>query len=479
MSEELGLTVKKAEDFGKWYLEVIKKSDIVDERVPIKGCNVLLPTGWWLWKNIMDKLDDILMQIGCQNYYFPLFIPERFLKKEAEHFKGFVPEVAWVTMAGKVKLAERMAIRPTSEIIMYEMLKTWIRAYTDLPLKINQYCNIVRWDTKMTKPLIRDREFLWHETHCTLATEKEAQDEVKIALNIYRELVSEILGLEYIELVRPDWDKFPGAEYSVALEGVLPDGKILQFGTVHYLGQKFTKALGIKFLDKDGKKNYPYQLSYGVTTRLLGALVAVHGDDHGLIIPPAIAPLQVVIIPIYTGITKTKVLQKAGEILGRLEGAGYKAHLDDREQYTPGFKFHEWELKGVPIRIEIGPKDIENRQVTFVRRDFLERTAIPESNIEQQMVELADSIYFQLHKRALESLKIQDVSDYKELKEKLLEGGFVRANFCMTQACAEKLKESTGADVRGTLFGKEEKPKGKCAVCGKEAKARVYIARTY
>jgi len=479
MSSEEGIKTKKAQDFGKWYLEVISKSDVVDERVPIKGSNILMPTGMEMWHAMMDRLDELLKGIGVQNYYFPLFIPEKLLKKEAAHFKGFVPEVAWVTHAGKTKLSERMAIRPTSEIIMYEMFKLWIRSYKDLPLKVNQYANIVRWDTKMTKPLIRDREFLWHETHSAHATEEEADKEVKVALGIYNKLVSGMLGLEYLELDRPEWDRFPGAEQSVALDAVMPDGKILQVGTVHNLGQKFSQAVGIRFVDKDGNKRLPYQLSYGIATRLIGAVVGIHGDDKGLIIPPAAAPVQIVIVPIYTNESKSKVMQKCGEILGRLEEKDFRVHLDAREQYTPGYKFHEWELKGVPVRIEIGPKDIEKGQVTLVRRDFLERIAVPEDKLEEQLLEVMDSIGFQLQKRAKELLKVSDAKDLKEIKNKAEDGGFIRVDFCMKESCAKKLKTQTQLSVRGNLFGKNEKAGKTCAVCGKAAKEKVYLAHAY
>lgn len=473
----LGLNFKKNENFGEWYLEVLKKSDIVDERVPIKGFNVLMPEGYEIWHIMMDRLDSMLKKIGVQNYYFPLLIPERFLKKEAEHFKGFTPETAWVTHAGETKLDEKLAIRPTSETIMYEMFKLWIRSYQDLPLKVNQYTNIVRWDTKSTKPLIRDREFLWHETHSAHATAEEAESEVDEALKIYRSLITGLLGIDYLEFVRPEWDKFAGADYSVALDAVMPDGKLLQIGTVHYLGQNFSKPLEMVYLDNDGKKKLTYQVCYGVTTRLLGALIGIHGDDRGLILPPEIAPVQIVIVPIYTKDTREKVLEKAGEIFGKLEKS-YRVRLDDSDK-TPGFKFHHHELKGVPLRIEIGPKDIEKKQVTLVRRDFLEKIPVEEEKLEKQITEAFDSVFLQLKKRSEENLKITDAKDYDELKSGLNKGGFVRINFCMRESCADKIKADTKAEVRGTLFSIEEKVTGKCAVCGEKATAKAYVARAY
>jgi prolyl-tRNA synthetase len=479
--EELGITYKKKADFGKWYLEVIAKSDIVDERVPIKGVNVILPNGWRIWHSMMERLDDMLQEAGVENYTFPLFIPERMLKAEAAHFKGFVPEVAWVTHVGDEKLEEKLAIRPTSETIMYEMFRLWIRSWKDLPKKVNQYVNIVRWDTKMTKPLIRDREFQWHETHTAYATKEEAEADIMLSLNIYSRLIRGTLGLEYLELKRPDWDKFPGAEYSVALDALMPDGKSLQIGTTHFLGQKFSKMMDIKFLDQQGKHQMPWQNSYGITTRLLGALIAIHGDDKGLIIPPAIAPIQAVIVPIYTAGEKLEVMKKCSEVLGKLEIGDWRVHMDDRESHSPGFKFHEWEMLGVPIRIEIGPRDVHEGKVSMVRRDFLERVSVPEDSIEQQLKETADSMFFQLTKRAAEGLIVRDASDWKELKTELDNGGFVRIPFCGSEKDGKKVKDELKADVKGTLFSAKEKPepKARCAVCGSAAKELAYIARSY
>ncbi len=478
--EHLGITVPK-KNFQEWYLEAIAKCDMVDTRVPIKGVNVILPNGWNIWHSMMDRLDDFLSEIGVKNYIFPLFIPERFLKREASHFKGFTPEVVWVTHAGDEKLEEKMAVRPTSETIMYEMFRLWIRSYQNLPLKVNQYVNVVRWDTKMTKPLIRDREFQWHETHSAHATREEAEKEIMLSLNVYSRLVRGALGIEYLELKRPEWDKFPGAEYSVALDALMPDGKALQIGTTHFLGQNFSKMFDIQFLDEKGKRQNPWQITYGITTRLLGALVGVHGDDRGLIIPPGVAPVQIVIVPIYVAGEKEAVMNKCSQLSGRLEAAGWRVHLDDREDKSPGFKFHEWELKGVPIRIEIGPKDLHAGQVSIVRRDFLERAAVPEDLVDQKLTEISDSIFFQLTKRSMEGLKVSDAGSWKELEAELKKGGFVRIPFCSQQKDGEKIKEELKADVKGTLFKSAENPapKAKCAVCGKGAKVLAYVARSY
>ncbi len=332
----------------------------------------------------------------------------------------------------------------------------------------------------MTKPLLRSREFIFIESHTAQKTFKEAEDQVAEDMKIFDTVVKEGLGIQFLLFKRPQWDKFPGAEDSYAFETIMPDGKILQVGTTHNLGQKFAKVFDINFMDKDKKKKYVYQTCFGPgISRIVGGLFAIHGDDKGLIIPPAVAPLQIVIIPVFTKETKTEVMKEAGELLGRIVELGYRVYLDDREQHTPGFKFHEWELKGVPLRIEIGPKDIEENKFSLVRRDFLERMTVDQDKLEQQIMETLESIGFQLQKRATELMTVKDAENYTELKEILKEGGFVRIPFCMNEKCANKLKTDTTAEVRGTLFGEHEKAKGKCAICGKPGKEMVYVARAY
>jgi len=480
MSEELGLSVKKSEDFGKWYLEVLEKAEVVDTRYGVKGFLVYMPLGMLTIKEIYDLFENELEIKNHKPTLFPVVIPQSYLKKESEHIKGFEKEVFWITHAGKNKLTERMCLRPTSETAMYPIFSLWIRSHLRLPLKLYQSTAMYRYETKMTKPLMRGREFLWIEAHTAQKTWEDAENQVKEDMEVFKKISTDNLCLPFILLKRPQWDKFPGAEDTYAFETILPDGMSSQIGTTHNLGEKFAKVFNIKYTDNQKRKKYVNQTCYGIGIgKILGALISVHGDDRGLILPPVIAPVQIVIVPIYTANTKTKVMEKCGEILGKLEEKEFRVHLDDREQYTPGFKFNEWELKGVPLRIEIGPIDIENHKITFVRRDFLERVSIDEEKLEEFVLETLDSIGFQLRKRAAESMIIEDAKDYKDLKNKLKTGGFIRIPFCMKENCAKKLKNETTAEVRGTLFGKTEKTEGKCVICGKKAKEMVYIAKAY
>jgi prolyl-tRNA synthetase len=335
----------------------------------------------------------------------------------------------------------------------------------------------------MTKPLLRSREIIWLEAHDVQKTKEDCADQVKEDMEIFNNMVTGGLCVPTLLLKRMEWDKFPGAESTYAFETVLPDGKAMQIGTTHDLGQRFSKVFNITFLDENGKKQFAFQTCFGPgVSRILGAMMGIHGDDRGLILPPAVAPMQIVIVPIFTKENKPQVFAKCGEILGWLAEKGFRVHLDIREQYTPGFKFHEWELKGVPVRIEIGPKDIEKKAVSLVRRDFMERQSVPEEKLAEQLLEIMDSITAQLRKRADALLTVQEAADYKELKGNLDKGGFVKIPFCMDEKCDEKLKSDTGAEVRGTLFGKDStapKLPAKCAICGKPAKQIAYVARSY
>ena len=480
MSEELGLSVKKKEDFGKWYLEVVQKAGVLDTRYGLKGFLVYMPTGMLMIKEVVRLFDVELQKTGHNPVLFPVVIPEKFMKKEGDHIKGFQKEVFWITHAGENKLDERMCLRPTSETAMYPLFSIWIRSHQQLPLKIYQDCCVYRYETKMTKPLMRGREFYWIEAHTAHKTFDDAENQTKEDMQTFENVVTKKLGIPFLLIKRPDWDKFPGAENTYAFEAILPDGNSLQIGTTHNLGEKFSKVFNIKYLDSDKKKKYVNQTSYGPgIARILSAVISIHGDDKGLIFPPVVAPIQIVIVPVYTKTTKTKVLEKAGELYGRLEEKGFRVYLDDREKYTPGFKFHEWELKGVPLRIEIGPLDIKNNKVSISRRDSLERMIIDENKMEEHVLEILDSIGFQLDKRAKEMMKIIDASNMEEIKEALKDGGFIRIPFCMKQECAENFKEKTKAEIRGTLFGKKEKAKDKCAICTADAKELVYVARSY
>jgi len=475
MSEQLGITVKKEENFSEWYTQVVQKAGLADYS-PVKGCMVIKPYGFAIWENIQRIFDSWLKETGVKNAYFPLFIPESLLKKEAEHFEGFKPEVAWITKGGDRDLEEKIAVRPTSETIMYSIFSEWIRSHRDLPLRINQWCNVVRWETKATKLFLRTREFLWQEGHTVHATSEEADEEVMLRLKQYKKLIEEYLAIPVIAGKKSEGEKFAGALYTTTLEALMGDKKALQMATSHHLGQHFSKVFGIKFLDKDSKEKYAWQTSWGLSTRTIGALVMVHGDDKGLMLPPKIAPLQIIIIPI--GAEKKKaVINKAREIKERL--SKYRVEIDEREEYTPGWKFNDWELKGVPIRIEIGPKDVEKKQVTVFRRDTMERTSVEERFIEKEVERLVEDIQRNLFERAKKFLEENtfEANTFDGFKELVEKGGFIKMKWCGEMDCEKAIKEETTATVRVIPFG--EGTKGKCVKCGREAKYLAYFAKSY
>ncbi len=478
---DLGVTVKKSENFSEWYTQTVLKSEMADY-APTKGCIIFREYSYAIWEKIQRIVDKKLKEKGHKNAYFPLFIPESLLRKEAEHFEGFVPECAWVTIGGDKKLEERLAIRPTSETIIYSMYAKWIKSWRDLPVKLNQWCNIVRWETKATKPFIRTREFLWQEGHTAHATKEEADQEVMEILEIYRDLMENYLAIPVLAGKKSEREKFAGALYTTTLEALMPDGKALQMGTSHNLGQKFAKVFEIKFIGQDEKEHHVWQTSWGISTRLIGAVVMVHGDDRGLILPPRIAPIQVVVIPIfYKEVEMEAILKKAKEILRILQENGISAFLDDRTEYTPGWKFNHWELKGVPLRIEIGPKDLEKGEITLARRDTFQRISIKEEEMLKRVRRTLEEIQENLFKRAKEYLEthITEVKSYEEFKEALrTKGGFIKACWCSSSECEEKIKEETGATIRLIPFEKEE-PFSNCIYCGKEAKAVAYFAKAY
>jgi prolyl-tRNA synthetase len=478
---DLGVAVKKSEDFSEWYTQVVLKSGLADY-APIKGCMVFRELSYAIWEKIQQIFNEKIKRTGHRNVYFPLFIPESFLKKEAEHFAGFVPEVAWVTMGGNTQLEERLAIRPTSETIIYATFAKWIRSWRDLPIKLNQWCSVVRWETKATKLFLRTREFLWQEGHTAHATEEEADKEVMEILNEYRDLMENYLAIPVLVGRKTESEKFAGALYTTTLEAIMPDGKALQMGTSHNLGQNFSKVFNIKFIGEDEKEHYVWQTSWGISTRIIGALVMVHGDDKGLILPPKIAPTQAAIIPIpYKDADMDRILAKAEEIHEKLQGAGIASVLDDRREYTPGWKFNDWELKGVPVRVEIGPRDLKHGQVTLARRDTFEKITVKEDEVANAVLRLLDEIQNNLFDRAKKFLeeKITVVSNYEEFKEVLKEkGGFIKASWCLSPKCEEKIKEETGATIRLVPFEKE-KPISNCIYCGEEAREVVYFAKSY
>lgn len=478
---DIGMTVKKNQDFSEWYTEVVVKAGMA-EYSPIKGCMIIREHAYSIWEKIQEVFNKRIKETGHNNVYFPMFIPEGFLKKESEHFEGFIPEVAWITHGGDTPLEEKLAIRPTSETIMYATFAKWIRSWRDLPVKINQWCNIVRWETKATKPFLRTREFLWQEGHTAHCTAEEAEEEVMYALDEYRNIVENYLAIPILVGKKSESEKFAGALYTTAMESMMPDGKALQMGTSHNLGQNFAKVFNIKFIGEDEKDHYVWQTSWGITTRLIGALIMVHGDDKGLILPPRVAPVQVVIVPIpYKGAEPAAIAGKAKEIYVQLKKSEIAVVLDDREEYTPGWKFNHWELKGVPIRIEIGPRDLKQQQVMLVRRDTGEKIAVKEQEMLISVQNLLVEIQHNLYAKARLDLeqKTATAQDYALFKRILNErGGFIKAAWCGSPSCEERIKEETSATIRVIPFSKETPTTG-CVHCGGKAREMVYFAKSY
>ena len=470
---------KKSEDFSRWYTEIIRRAELADYS-PMKGMMVIRPYGYEIWERIKENLDTMLKETGHKNAYFPLFIPESFLKKEAEHVEGFAPEVAWVTQGGNEKLEERLAVRPTSEAIICSMYSKWISSWRDLPLLINQWANIVRWE-KVTRLFLRTTEFLWQEGHTVHATYDEAEDETLKILNIYKTLVEKFLAIPVITGLKSDSEKFAGALKTYAIETLMPDGKALQAGTSHNLGQNFAKAFNIRYENKNQQMEYAWQTSWGVTTRLIGALIMVHGDDSGLIIPPEVAPYQTVIVPISIGNWKETILPQANKIKDELNGIGIRCYLDDRDMYTPGWKFSDWEMKGVPLRIEIGPKDIEKEQVVLVNRLVRKKLFVKTKTLSEEIPKLRQEIQEGLFQKALanQQQNTHTVADLETMTQVLEEKrGMIKTGWCGAEDCENKVKDAVSATIRVILDNKDE-TLSKCSICSKEAQHTVLFARSY
>ncbi|WP_129599873.1 proline--tRNA ligase [Anaerophilus nitritogenes] len=463
-------------DFPQWYTDVILKTDLVDYS-PVKGFMVIKPYGYAIWENIQKYMDKRFKETGHKNMYFPLLIPESLLKKEEEHVEGFAPEVAWVTHGGKEELAERLCVRPTSETIICSMYSKWLNSYRELPYLYNQWCSVVRWE-KATRPFLRTSEFLWQEGHTLHETYEEAQKETLQMLNIYRETAEDLLAMPVVTGRKSEKEKFAGAYATYTMEALMHDGKALQAGTSHNLGQHFTKAFDITYLGRNGEMEHPYHTSWGVSTRLIGGIIMVHGDNRGLVLPPRVAPIQVVIVPIAQH--KEGVLDKAYELKKAL-GDEMRIEIDDNENYSPGWKFNEWEMKGVPIRIEIGPRDIENNQVMIFRRDTLEKEAVSMDHLKETVEKLLDDVHNNLLEKARKHReeKTYCVESFEEFKEKMdQEPGFAKAMWCGEKECEENVKAQTSATIRCIPFEQENLGE-KCHFCGKEAKHMVYVAKAY
>ena len=466
----------RAEDFPQWYTDVILKTGMVDYS-DVRGCMVIRPYGYRVWELIQENMDARFKATGHENAYFPLFIPESLLKKEAEHVEGFAPEAAWVTMGGSEPLTERLAVRPTSETIICSMYSKWVQSYRDLPLLLNQWCNVVRWE-KNTRPFLRTSEFLWQEGHTAHATFDEAQQETMQQLRTYRDFMEEALAIPVICGRKSEKEKFAGAFATYTLEAMMQDGKALQMGTSHNLSDHFARAYDINYLSREGKLEPCFTTSWGTSTRMIGGMIMVHGDDRGLVMPPRVAPVQVVILPI--AMHKAGVLEKAEELRRELKAAGLRVQLDDRDQ-SAGWKFNEWEMKGVPLRIEIGPRDIENGQVVALRRDSLEKLTLPLSGLADALKTLLDEVHNGMYQKALafREAKTVDASTFEELSAGV-QSGFVRANWCGCRDCEDEIKQKTGATTRCMpLEGAEVAPGAVCVHCGRPATTRMYFAKAY
>ncbi len=465
----------RSEDFSQWYTDVIKQTELCDY-APVRGCMIIRPYGYAIWERIQAEMDARFKETGAENVYFPMLIPESLLLKEAEHVEGFAPEVAWVTKGGAEELQERLAVRPTSETIFCSMYSKWVQTWRDLPMMYNQWCSVMRWE-KATRPFLRTSEFLWQEGHTIHATAEEAEEETLKMLEVYREVAEDVLALPVYVGRKSDKEKFAGARATYSMEAMMQDGKALQAGTSHNFGTNFAEAYNIQYQNKEGKLAYVHETSWGVSTRLIGAIIMTHGDERGLRLPPKVAPIQAVILPIAAH--KGGVMEKCEEVFAALKAAGIRVKLDDRDNVSPGWKFNEWELKGVPVRVEIGPKDIENGVATVMRRDTFEKTAISLDNLAEELKKLLSDIQQNMFRIADEFrlAHTKDVHSYEELKAQV-DGGYARAMWCGDRACEDKIKEETNATSRNMPF--DQTPFGDtCVCCGRKAAKVMYFAKAY
>ena len=470
---------RREDDYSRWYTDVVIQSKMADYS-PVKGCMVIRPNGYAVWENMQAQLDKMFKESGHVNAYFPLFIPESFMEKEAEHVEGFSPECAVVTHGGGEKLEENLYIRPTSETIIWSMYKKWIMSYRDLPILINQWANVVRWEMR-TRLFLRTTEFLWQEGHTAHETYDQAEEETKLILEIYRKFAEDYLAIPVLVGKKSESEKFAGAMHTYCIEAMMQDKKALQAGTSHNLGQNFARAFDVKFQDKDGKLQLVWATSWGVSTRLIGALIMTHSDDNGLILPPKMATRQVVIVPIWRNEEEQDLVKKfTAKIYEDIRHA-FNVILDDREQYKPGYKFTEWEMQGIPLRIEIGPKDVGKNQVVIVARDSKEKTFFELGNLRNKIEDELVSMQERMYERAKE-MRIANtfaISNYDQFKNQIEEpGGFYEAHWCGSADCEEKIKEDTKATIRLIPF-EQSGDKGKCLYCGSDCSEQVVFARAY
>lgn len=464
------------EDFAQWYTDIVLKAELADY-TSVKGFIAIRPYGYEIWENIQKYADNKFKEYGVKNISMPVLIPESLLNKEKDHVEGFAPEVAWVTMGGGENLEERLCVRPTSETIFSTMYSKWLSSWRDLPYLYNQWCNVLRWE-KETRPFLRSREFLWQEGHTIHETEEEAKKFTLNMLDVYADVIENLLAIPVLKGQKTKKEQFAGAEATYTVETLMHDGRALQGGTSHYFGQNFTKAFDVKFQNKEGEQEYAYQTSWGISTRLIGAVIMAHGDNRGLKLPPKVAPIQVVIVPIAQ--QKENVLEENKKLNEKLSKK-FRTKLDDRDNYSVGYKFNDWEMRGVPVRLEMGPRDIENEQVTLVRRDTQEKMIVKINEVEEKISELLKDIQKSMYEACKQRLKEKTTIalNMEELKKNLDENqGYVKTMWCGNQECEDKVKELTGAPSRCIPF-EQENLSDKCVCCGKEAKHMVVWGRQY
>ena len=467
----------RAKDYAQWYIDVVLRAEMADYS-PVKGCMVIRPNGYGIWENIQKHLDRMFKETGHQNAYFPLFIPESFLKKEAEHVEGFAPETAVVTRAGGKELEEPLVIRPTSETMIWAMYKNWIHSYRDLPLLINQWANVCRWEMR-TRLFLRTTEFLWQEGHTAHADYEDAEEETMRMVRIYQRFAEEFLAMPVVVGKKTDNEKFAGALHTYCIEAMMQDGKALQAGTSHHLGENFARAFDVTFQDADKEVKFVHATSWGVSTRLIGGMVMTHSDDNGLVTPPRLAPLPVVFVPIWrSDEEKETVLNAARNATAGWDPLFFK--IDDRDTIKPGRKFAEWELRGIPIRIEIGPRDVEQGQVVVVRRDTSEKAPMPIEGLEQKLRELLETIQHDMFARAQQRMqeRTRDCDDFADYKKSVTQGGFYRIHWCGSGECEQKLQDQTKSTIRCIPFDAPDEA-GACIICGKPSERRVVAAQGY
>ena len=480
--QELGITKSKAHETGEWYAELVQKAELADY-APMGGFIVTRPRGYAIWERIQNYLDGWFKETGVQNAYFPMFIPESFLEREKDIVEGFDPEVAWVTQGGYEELEERLAVRPTSESIIAPFMAQWTRSHRDLPLRLNQWCSVVRWEATETKPFFRTKEFLWQEGHTAHRDSDGAWDETMTRLEQYERVYEEVLAIPPLTGRKPPHDKFPGADTTTTVEALMPDGKSVQGATSHHLGSSFAEAFDITYVDEDEEQQVAHTTSWGLSWRAMGALFMTHSDDQGLVLPPTLAPEQVVIVPIWQEENREEILEYASDVESELADAGVRVHLDDRENRNPGFKYNEWELKGVPVRIEIGPNEVENDEITLVHRPDGETQTDGVDSLAETVEDHLDTVFAKLYASAEETLEgeIREAESREEILGTIGQhGGYVKCGWCGDEACEEPIKDAIAAEIVMVPLDRDEEPiHEECAICGDDAEETAYFAKTY